>query len=84
MFGRVSLQVGDPEDVVVAPLSAISFSPYGNSVFVLGGPMGTAQGQPALRADRRRRGDLIVIMEGLDPVTAWPPAGCSSCATTRR
>jgi membrane fusion protein, multidrug efflux system len=68
MFGRVSLQVGDPEDVVVAPLSAISFSPYGNSVFVISETDG---GQ--LRVNRRfvqtgaRRGDFVVIMEGLAP-----------------
>ena len=68
MFGRVSLDIGEAEDVVVAPLSAISFSPYGNSVFVV-----SEDDDGQLRVSRRfvqtgsRRGDLIRITQGLEP-----------------
>lgn len=68
MFGRVSLNIGQPDDVVVAPLSGVSFSPYGNSVFVI-----TEDDDGQLRVNRRfiqtgaRRGDLVVVTEGLEP-----------------
>lgn len=67
MFGRVNLDLGAPETVVVVPQSAIRFSTYGNSVFVVEG-----QGEDRKVVQRfvqtgRTRGDLIAVTDGLDP-----------------
>lgn len=35
MFATLQLQYGAPQDVLVAPQTAISFNPYGNSVYVV-------------------------------------------------
>lgn len=35
MFAKVQLQHGAPRDVLVVPQTAISFNPYGNSVYVI-------------------------------------------------
>jgi len=66
MFGRVRLEIGEPEDRVVVPQSAVSFSPYGNSVYVV-----SEDEAGRLIVNRRfvqtgeRRGDLVVVTEGL-------------------
>ncbi|MGL1832055.1 efflux RND transporter periplasmic adaptor subunit [Rhodocyclaceae bacterium SMB388] len=68
MFGRVQVVTGAPRTVSVVPQSAIRFNPYGNIVFVLG-----EDADGALRVSQRfvqtgaRRGDLIEIVEGLEP-----------------
>lgn len=68
MFGRVVIATGAPRTVRVVPQSAIRFNPYGNIVFVLG-----EDDQGALRVSQRfvqtgaRRGDLIEVVEGLEP-----------------
>lgn len=72
MFTRIALNVGEQRDVIVVPRSAISFNPYGNSVFVLGASeQKDEEGKPQLVARQRfvrtgeSRGDLIVVDEGL-------------------
>lgn len=72
MFARLSLNVGDQRDVVTVPRSAISFKPYGNSVFVLTQTEDKDEnGKPLLDVKQRfvttgeMRGDLISIEEGL-------------------
>ncbi|MCG5510141.1 efflux RND transporter periplasmic adaptor subunit [Ectothiorhodospira lacustris] len=68
MFGRVTLDVGESATVVVVPQSAVSFNPYGDSVYVIQPGEGDE-----LRVRQRfvrtgmRRGDLVVILEGLEP-----------------
>lgn len=73
IFARVSLALGEPEPVVVAPQTAISFSPYGNSVFALV-PLEepTEEGAEWMVLRRfiqtgEKRGDLIAITQGLEP-----------------
>lgn len=67
MFARVELSLGDVDDVLVVPQTAIRFSPYGNSVFVL-----KRNGDDALSVEQRfvrtgeTRGDLIAINEGVE------------------
>ncbi|MGD8176625.1 efflux RND transporter periplasmic adaptor subunit [Marinimicrobium sp. ARAG 43.8] len=66
MFGRVTLDLGQPQELVVVPQTAIQFDPYGNSVFIL-----AENDEGELRATRRfvrtgeRRGDLIAVTDGL-------------------
>jgi membrane fusion protein, multidrug efflux system len=65
-FARVTLALGEPEDVLVLPQTAIRFNPFGNSVFVI---YEDADGQLRVRErfvrTGERRGDLIRITEGL-------------------
>ncbi len=72
MFARVALNVGEQHKVVVVPRTAISFSPYGNTVFVLTETAEkSADGKPLLHSTQRfvrtgeSRGDLIAIEDGL-------------------
>ncbi|MFC4728049.1 efflux RND transporter periplasmic adaptor subunit [Coralloluteibacterium thermophilus] len=76
-FARVSFDLGEPTEVVVIPQTAISFNPYGNSVYVIteAAPEdGEAAGQaPTLVVNQRfvrtgaTRGDFIAVLEGLQP-----------------
>lgn len=76
MFADVQVQVEKSRSVLVVPRTAISFAPYGNSVFVIQNrntTNGERQGgnAPDLVAKKRfvktgeERGDLIEIVEGL-------------------
>lgn len=66
-FARVTLALGEPEEVIVLPQTAIRFNPFGNSVFVI---FEDEEGQLRVRErfvqTGERRGDLIRITEGLD------------------
>jgi membrane fusion protein (multidrug efflux system) len=35
MFAKVELEYGEPREVLIVPQTAISFNPYGNSVYVI-------------------------------------------------
>lgn len=53
-FARVRAEVGNGERVIVIPQTAISFNPYGNSVYVISereAPEGQASAPVAVRAD---------------------------------
>ncbi|WP_439135613.1 efflux RND transporter periplasmic adaptor subunit [Pseudomaricurvus sp.] len=73
MFARISLDVGEQRDVVLVPRTAISFKPYGNSVYVVteSGEK-DEDGEPILKVKQRfvttgqARGSLISIEEGLE------------------
>jgi membrane fusion protein (multidrug efflux system) len=69
MFARVEVTLGIDEDLVVVPQTAVSYNPYGDSVWVIG--PGAAESGIEFVAQRRvvrigrRRGDLVAIVEGL-------------------
>lgn len=72
MFARVSLDVGEHRDVVVIPSTAISYRPYGNSVYVLtDSGEKDATGAPLYNVVQRfvqtgqLRGSLIAVTDGL-------------------
>lgn len=72
MFARVSLNVGERHDVILVPRTAISFKPYGNSVYVLTDSGDKDENGNVLWDVKQRfvttgetRGDLIAISEGL-------------------
>lgn len=80
-FARVRLGLGGERRVVVVPQTAVSFNPYGNSVYVLlpapkpKQPQAAPPGQPAPQFIVKQRfvrtgatrGDLVEITEGLKP-----------------
>ncbi|MGB1221246.1 MAG: efflux RND transporter periplasmic adaptor subunit [Alcanivoracaceae bacterium] len=74
MFARVRIQLPNSEDVLVVPRTAISYAPYGNSVYVIA-PAEDSEGEgdsTSLMAQKRlvklgnERGDLVAITEGLE------------------
>lgn len=71
-FARIRIQLPNTEDVLVVPRTAISYAPYGNSVYVIETASDEAgEGEPALVARKRlvtlgnERGDLVAVTEGL-------------------
>jgi len=68
MFGNVEVEAGKPREVVSVPRTAVSYSLYGDSVFVV-----VPQEDKGLRAERRfvRLGDTrderVAITEGVKP-----------------
>lgn len=79
MFANVSVQSGDVTEVVTVPRTAVTFSLYGDSVYVVKkgkAPAETGEGgeaqEPELTADRRfvrvgaTQGDRIAILEGVE------------------
>jgi membrane fusion protein (multidrug efflux system) len=71
MFGRVDVVLPGKQDVLVLPSSAITYSPYGDSVYVVvtettpAGPQAVAR-QRFVQAGARR-GDQVSILKGLQP-----------------
>ncbi|WP_019594300.1 efflux RND transporter periplasmic adaptor subunit [Thioalkalivibrio sp. ALM2T] len=67
-FARVTLDRGEAEEAVVAPQTAIRFAPWGRSVFVI-----AEDDEGQLRVEQRlietgaRRGDLVQVLDGLEP-----------------
>ena len=72
MFVQAQVMLGAGRQVVALPASAISYAPYGDSVFVVG-DMKNPQGQP-YRGVRQQvvklgaaRGDQIAVLSGINP-----------------
>mgnify|MGYP001944183674 FL=1 len=79
-FARVEFEVGEDEDVVVIPQTAVAFNPYGNVVYVVipaeddGENTDEADAEGDRLIVRQRfidtgptRGDMIVVTRGLAP-----------------
>ena len=72
MFVQAKVTVGAPQPVIALPASAISYAPYGDSVFVLG-EMKSPQGA-TYRGVRQQivklggaRGDQVAVLAGINP-----------------
>ena len=71
MFATVSIQSGKPQDFVTLPQTAITFSPYGDTVFLVEEKGKGADGKPAKVAKQsfvttgRTRGDQVAILKGV-------------------
>lgn len=70
MFASLLVLLPDPQPQVVVPESAITYTLYGNSVYVVS-PNQNSDGQPQLIAEQRtirtgeRRDGVVVVSEGL-------------------
>jgi membrane fusion protein, multidrug efflux system len=70
MFVKVELGTGAAREVLSLPASAISYAPYGDSVFVVA-DMKDAKGQPYMGARQQfvkvdgTRGDQVAVVDGL-------------------
>lgn len=71
MFARVILTLGDPEDVVAIPATAVLTAPFGDSVFVVT-EKAAEDGSKTLAAEQRfvrtgrSMGDFVAVTEGLN------------------
>ncbi|MFZ9932799.1 MAG: efflux RND transporter periplasmic adaptor subunit [Chthoniobacterales bacterium] len=77
MFARVILTLGEAEDVVAIPSTALISAPYGDSVFVLEAGDGAS---PAVARQRfvrtgRARGDFVSVTQGVEPGETVVSAG---------
>jgi membrane fusion protein (multidrug efflux system) len=72
MFANVTVISGKSDRVLTIPATAVVYAPYGDSVFTLEQGKDRA-GRPATIAKQKfvrlgeRRGDLVVVLEGLKP-----------------
>ena len=66
MFGRVELDMGDAESLIVLPQTALRTATYGDSVFVIEEKDGEKVVSQRFVQTGRTRGDLIAILEGLE------------------
>jgi membrane fusion protein (multidrug efflux system) len=68
LFARANIALGDAKQVLVVPLTAVSYNPYGNSVYVI---LPSEENKEVLVVRRRfiktgeARGDLVEVVEGL-------------------
>jgi membrane fusion protein, multidrug efflux system len=73
MFGKVELELPEKHKILVVPGSAISYAPFGNSVFVIEKKKDEKTGKETetIRQQFVRvgeaRGDLVAITDGLKP-----------------
>jgi membrane fusion protein (multidrug efflux system) len=80
MFASVAVASGAPQDFITLPQTAITYNPYGDTVYVV--QHGTdAKGQPALIARQvfvtlgATRGDQVAVTAGLSPGDTVVTAG---------
>lgn len=65
MFAQVELEIGEPKEVLLIPQTAVRFSTYGNSVFVVEEEEEAKKVVQRFIQTGERRGDMIVVLEGL-------------------
>jgi membrane fusion protein (multidrug efflux system) len=71
VFATVSITEGQPHQYVTLPNAAVSYNPYGATVFIVKDGGKGADGKPALLAEQRfittgpTRGDQVAVLKGL-------------------
>lgn len=71
MFGTATVNIGKPKQYLTLPISAVSFNPYGEIVFIVKQQGKDEQGKPKYIANQSfvtvgdTRGDQIAILTGL-------------------
>ncbi len=66
MFASAVIRWGDPRDVLMVPQTAVSFDPYGNSVYVIQGEQDERTVERRLIQTGQRRGDMVAVIDGLE------------------
>jgi membrane fusion protein (multidrug efflux system) len=72
MYATVDIAVGSPTTYVTLPQTAITYNPYGDTVYVVEGKGNNADGKPQLTARQTfvtvgpTRGDQVAILKGVD------------------
>lgn len=71
MFGNVSVVVGDPQNYISLPQTAVTINPYGNVVYIVTDKGKGPDGKPQLVANQKfvstgqARGDQIAVTKGV-------------------
>lgn len=65
MFATVSLTTGDPSRYLTLPQTAITFNPYGSTVFVVDGSGDKLTARMAFVKTGPTRGDQVAILDGI-------------------
>ncbi|MBS0359584.1 MAG: efflux RND transporter periplasmic adaptor subunit [Proteobacteria bacterium] len=71
LYGVVEVRTGEPQQYLTLPLTALSFNPYGDIVFIVKEDGKDKKGKPLLKVTQtfvktgETRGDQISILEGL-------------------
>jgi len=80
MFATITIDVGQPRNYVTLPQTAITYNPYGDTVFLLHNGTGP-DGKPALLANQTfvqlgdTRGDQVAVTSGVSPGDVVVTAG---------
>ncbi|MGH7014057.1 MAG: efflux RND transporter periplasmic adaptor subunit [Stellaceae bacterium] len=81
MFAKVAIDVGAEQRYVTLPQTAVTYNPYGNTVYLVQDKGKDAQGHPLLEAHQTfvitgpTRGDQVAILKGLDAGATVVSAG---------
>jgi membrane fusion protein, multidrug efflux system len=79
MFASIAIDAGAPTSAVTLPQTAITYNPYGNTVFVV--EHGTSGGKPRDTVQQRfvklgdTRGDQVAVLSGIAPGDVVVSAG---------
>ena len=80
MFANVKVEVGTPQELVTLPQTALTYNPYGTTIYTVQHQAGTA-GKPLLTAQQvfvttgETRGDQVSVLTGVAPGTEVVTAG---------
>ena len=72
MYATVAIATGAPENLITLPQTAITFSPYGDTVYIIDGSSQDANAKPQLIARQTfvttgaTRGDQIAVLKGVN------------------
>jgi membrane fusion protein (multidrug efflux system) len=81
MFATIDIKAGAPEQQITLPQTAITYNPYGSTVYLVQKNPDTGAGQPALIAKQSfvttgaTRGDQVAILSGVRPGDTVVSAG---------
>ena len=81
MFATIDIKAGAPEQQITLPQTAITYNPYGSTVYLVEKNPGAAAGQPALVARQSfvttgaTRGDQVAVLSGVRPGDTVVSAG---------
>ena len=71
MFATIDIKAGTPEQQITLPQTAITYNPYGSTVYLVEKNADTSPGQPALIARQSfvttgaTRGDQVAVLSGI-------------------
>jgi membrane fusion protein, multidrug efflux system len=72
MYATVDIATGSPQNYITLPQTAITFSPYGNTVYIVDSKAAGADGKPQLIARQTfvttgtTRGDQVAVLKGVN------------------
>jgi membrane fusion protein, multidrug efflux system len=81
MFANVTIDVGQPQNYITLPQTAVTYNPFGSTVYLVDDKGKDAKGQDQLVARQvfvttgDTRGDQVAIVKGINPGDTVVTAG---------